>query len=407
MARLRRSAAPLHTDRVVHRREDRRHDTQRDRRSRRTGDRQRRVGELFRRARHPPDSRTRLRAGRRNRAQRTSGRRHQLPTLEGSFPRSARHCGRDADAERRPSHDRGRGAAGLLRHVCRLQVSVLGPGVDAGDLRSRRLQARRPRRSMDRRLREAQAWRNGAAGAGRDLRGRQAARRRVSRDEPWSGHPVGAGVAVAIQSDGGASADARHRARRGHVSAAHRVRECRQSFAPEVVRAAPRDDDSARGGRRPPEARPAAPHGRIDLVGLCGGRWPRRRVLVPQRARSVVPAARRHRAAPAGGARLAGARAERRHLSGCDAALRARAGAADEQNRSRGRVEVGIRRRGRWARESVGAFEPRPHSGLDEFRAAGRRRPRHSQPRADAHRQPGVFIRRRAGHGNRRRLRRL
>ena len=49
-------------------------------------------------------------------------------------------------------------------------------------------------------------------------------------------------------------------------------------------------------------------------------------VLVPQRARAAVPAARRRLAAPTGRARLARARAERRRLSGLDAVLRAGAG---------------------------------------------------------------------------------
>ena len=256
-------------------------------------------------------------------------------TLEGSLPRPARHCGRDADAERRPSHDRGRGAAGLLRHVCRLQVPVLGPGVDAGDLRSRRLQARRPRRSLDRRLREAQAWRNGAAGAGRDLRGRQAARSRVSRDKSWTRHPAVAGVAD------------RH---------SIRWRRCLPTLgiALAVVTSVLLIACANVGNllllksfarRREMTIRLAVGAGRRRLVqqllteglilsafaaagGLVVAYWCRNALvlLFPPRGGTVLRLP--------GGARLAGARAERRRLVGRDAALRARARAAHEQDRS-------------------------------------------------------------------------
>ena len=58
------------------------------------------------------------------------------------------------------SFDCRRRAGRFLRNVCRLQLSVLGSSVDAGNVRSGRLQARGSRRAVDRRLRTTQARRH-------------------------------------------------------------------------------------------------------------------------------------------------------------------------------------------------------------------------------------------------------
>ena len=137
VARLSRSRAKRHADRVVHRREDHGHDAER-RRSRRAGPRQHGLGELLRRDRRASGARPRLRAGRRLRPQRASCDRDQLPDVAGPLSRRSVHRRQDAAVQRPAVHDRRRRAEGVLRHVRRLRVSVLGAGVDAGAVRRRR-----------------------------------------------------------------------------------------------------------------------------------------------------------------------------------------------------------------------------------------------------------------------------
>ena len=67
--------------------------------------------------------------------------------------------GRTQYTERRSAHDHRRRTGKVPRHVRRVLIQFLGADIDAGNVRHYRLQIGRPRRALDRGLRNSETWR--------------------------------------------------------------------------------------------------------------------------------------------------------------------------------------------------------------------------------------------------------